>query len=122
MLPAPAGVHTLFEMLAYASGEPTIHPDFFAILDAARRRPIRHLMVNTNGLRIANEPDFAARLATYQPGFELYLQFDSLRNEVHQELRGAKLHDIRPRALEHLNGFDVSTSLVVTVKKGLNDP
>lgn len=109
------------DVVQVSGGEPTLHPDFFAILDAAKRRPIRHLMVNTNGLRIAREPDFAARLADYQPGFELYLQFDSLREEVHHELRGARLRDIRLRALENLNHHDVSTTLVVTVKKGLND-
>lgn len=26
-----------------SGGEPTIHPDFFAVLDAARRRPIKLL-------------------------------------------------------------------------------
>jgi uncharacterized radical SAM superfamily Fe-S cluster-containing enzyme len=109
------------DVVQISGGEPTLHPDFFAILDAAKRRPIRHLMVNTNGLRIAREPEFAARLATYQPGFEVYLQFDSLRDEVHQELRGARLADIRRRALENLNEHDISTTLVVTVKKGLND-
>jgi uncharacterized radical SAM superfamily Fe-S cluster-containing enzyme len=109
------------DVVQISGGEPTLHPDFFAILDAAKRRPIRHLMVNTNGLRIAQEPDFAARLADYQPGFELYLQFDSLRDEVHKDLRGARLHDIRLRALEQLNRHDISTTLVVTVKKGLND-
>jgi uncharacterized radical SAM superfamily Fe-S cluster-containing enzyme len=51
----------------------------------------------------------------------VYLQFDSLRDEVHQQLRGARLSDVRRRALEHLNAHDVSTTLVVTVKKGLND-
>lgn len=109
------------DVVQISGGEPTLHPDFFAILDAAKRRPIRHLMVNTNGLRIAQELDFAARLADYQPGFELYLQFDSLRDEVHKDLRGAKLHDVRLRALEQLNRHDISTTLVVTVKKGLND-
>jgi len=109
------------DVVQISGGEPTLHPDFFAILDAARRRPIRHLMVNTNGLRIARDADFAARLKQYEPGFELYLQFDSLRDEVHQELRGAKLADVRRRALERLNEHDISTTLVVTVKKGLND-
>jgi len=109
------------DVVQISGGEPTLHPDFFAILDAAKRRPIRHLMVNTNGLRIAREPEFAARLASYQPGFEVYLQFDSLRDEVHEELRGARLGEIRRRALQHLNEHDVSTTLVVTVKKGLND-
>ena len=109
------------DVVQISGGEPTLHPEFFAILDAAKRRPIKHLMINTNGLRIAKEPDFAARLAAYQPGFEVYLQFDSLRDAVHQDLRGARLADIRLRALEHLNAHDISTTLVVTVKKGLND-
>jgi len=109
------------DVVQISGGEPTLHPEFFAILDAAKRRPIKHLMINTNGLRIAKEPEFAERLAAYQPGFEVYLQFDSLRDEVHQELRGARLADIRKRALEHLNAHDISTTLVVTVKKGLND-
>ncbi len=43
-----------------------------------KQRPIKHLMVNTNGVRIAQEPDFARRLAEYKPNFEVYLQFDSL--------------------------------------------
>lgn len=109
------------DVVQLSGGEPTLHPEFFAILDAARARPIRHLMVNTNGLRIAREPEFAARLASYMPGFELYLQFDSLRDEVHQELRGARLRDVRLRALDRLNHHDISTTLVVTVRKGLND-
>jgi len=109
------------DVVQISGGEPTLHPDFFAILDAAKRRQIRHLMINTNGLRIAKEPQFTARLAKYQPAFEVYLQFDSLRDEVHQELRGARLADIRRRALDHLNAHDISTTLVVTVKKGLND-
>jgi len=109
------------DVVQISGGEPTLHPDFFAILDAAKRRPIKHLMVNTNGLRLAKEPDFAKRLAAYQPGFEVYLQFDSLRDEVHLDLRGARLSEVRRRALDALNEHDVSTTLVVTVKQGVND-
>jgi len=109
------------DVVQISGGEPTIHPQFFEILDAAKARPIRHLMVNTNGIRIAKDAEFAARLKTYEPGFELYLQFDSLRDEVHKDLRGAKLAEVRRRALERLNEHDISTTLVVTVKKGLND-
>jgi len=109
------------DVVQISGGEPTLHPEFFAILDAAKARPIRHLMVNTNGLRIARDREFAQRLKSYQPGFELYLQFDSLRDEVHLDLRGAKLADVRRRALDTLNELDVSTTLVVTVKKGVND-
>lgn len=109
------------DVVQISGGEPTLHPQFFDILDAARQRPIKHLMINTNGLRIAKEPEFVEKLAEYMPGLEIYLQFDSLRNEVHQELRGANLADIRRQAIEHLNQHNLSTNLVVTVKKGLND-
>ena len=51
------------DVVQLSGGEPTLHPQFFEVLDAARRRPIRHLMLNTNGLRIAREPDFVRRLA-----------------------------------------------------------
>ena len=109
------------DIVQISGGEPTIHPQFFEILDAAKRRPIKHLMVNTNGIRIAQDAEFAKRLASYQPGFELYLQFDSLRAAPLHELRGADLRDIRRRALDRLNELNLSTTLVVTLKKGLND-
>lgn len=109
------------DVVQISGGEPTLHPEFFSILDEAKQRPIRHLMVNTNGVRIAREPDFARRLATYQPAFEIYLQFDSLRGGVHEQLRGVDLREIRAAALANLEAANVSTTLVVTLMKGVND-
>ena len=109
------------DIVQVSGGEPTIHPQFFEILDAAKRRPIQHLMVNTNGIRIAQDEAFAERLATYMPRFELYLQWDSLRREPLMQLRGADLRSIREKALERLNKLGVSTTLVVTVARGVND-
>jgi uncharacterized radical SAM superfamily Fe-S cluster-containing enzyme len=109
------------DIVQISGGEPTIHPQFFEILDAAKRRPIKHLMVNTNGVRLAQDAAFAARLAGYLPGLEVYLQFDSFERDALLELRGADLRTVRERALERLNRLGVSTTLVVTVKKGLND-
>jgi len=109
------------DVVQISGGEPTLHPEFFAVLDAARRRPIRHLMVNTNGVRIAQEDGFAERLAEYMPEFEIYLQFDSLRREPLMQLRGANLRSIREKALARLNRLNISTTLVVTVERGVND-
>lgn len=109
------------DVVQVSGGEPTTHPQFFEILDAARARPIRHLMVNTNGIRIATDDGFAERLAGYRIGFEVYLQFDSFERDALMTLRGADLRRIRERALEKLNALDISTTLVVTLKKGLND-
>jgi len=109
------------DLVQISGGEPTLHPHFFEILAAARRRPIRHLMINTNGLRIAREPGFADRLAAFMPRFEVYLQFDSLKREALMALRGADLAAVRIQALEALERANISTTLVVTLKKGLND-
>jgi hypothetical protein len=109
------------DIVQISGGEPTIHPEFFEILDAAKQRPIKHLMVNTNGIRIATDEAFAKRLATYMPRFELYLQFDSLQRDPLMQLRGADLRSVRTRALERLNELGVSTTLVVTVERGVND-
>jgi 7,8-dihydro-6-hydroxymethylpterin dimethyltransferase len=109
------------DVVQISGGEPTIHPDFFEILDIAKRKPIKHLMVNTNGIRIAKDFEFTKRLAAYAPDFEIYLQFDSFKPEALEHLRGKDLTDVRKKALEHLNKLNLSTTLVVTLQKGLND-
>lgn len=109
------------DLLQISGGEPTIHPQFFEILDACKKRPIRHLMINTNGVRIAKDEAFAKRLADYMPGFEVYLQFDSLQRDALMNLRGADLRTIRDQALARLEELGLSTTLVVTVKRGVND-
>jgi 7,8-dihydro-6-hydroxymethylpterin dimethyltransferase len=109
------------DVVQISGGEPTLHPQFFEILDEAKKRPIKHLMINTNGIRIAQEEGFAERLASYMPDFEIYLQWDSLDNTVLQKLRGADLRDIRLKAIDKLNKLDLSTTLVVTLQRGVNN-
>jgi uncharacterized radical SAM superfamily Fe-S cluster-containing enzyme len=109
------------DVVQLSGGEPTIHPEFFKILDVAKSKPIKHLMVNTNGIRIATDPGFAERLATYMPDFEIYLQFDSFEPAALRTLRGRDLTEVRMKAVETLNRLNLSTTLVVTLQKGLND-
>jgi uncharacterized radical SAM superfamily Fe-S cluster-containing enzyme len=109
------------DLLQLSGGEPTIHPDILTIIDMAQDRPIRHLMINTNGLRIASDPAFVAELAKRKKGLEIYLQFDSLQPAALVALRGADLTKVRRKALEALEAAGISTTLVCTIKKGLND-
>ncbi len=109
------------DVVQISGGEPTVHPNFFEILDIAKRKPIKHIMVNTNGIRMAKDKAFVERLATYMPDFEIYLQFDSFKPDVLQLLRGQDLTDVRKKALEHLNEYNLSTTLVVTLQQGSND-
>jgi uncharacterized radical SAM superfamily Fe-S cluster-containing enzyme len=109
------------DLVQLSGGEPTIHPDFFDILDAVKRRPIRHVMINTNGVRIAQDRAFVERLASYAPRLEVYLQFDSLNDDALMDLRGARLSRIRRQALEALEAVGLATTLVAVVKRGVND-
>jgi 7,8-dihydro-6-hydroxymethylpterin dimethyltransferase len=109
------------DVMQISGGEPTLHPGFFDVLDYAKTKPVKHLMVNTNGIRIAKDESFVRSLASYMPDFEIYLQFDSLRKDVLKKLRGEDLSAVRQKALEHLNKYNLSTTLVVTLEKGLND-
>ncbi|MCO6176055.1 radical SAM protein [Flavobacterium sp. NRK F10] len=109
------------DVVQISGGEPTLHPQFFEILDYAKSLPIKHLMVNTNGIAIAKDFEFAKRLKTYTPDFEIYLQFDSFNDVVLKSMRGAELSKMRMQALKHLNVLNLSTTLVVTLQKGLND-
>ena len=59
------------DVVQISGGEPTLHPDFFRVLEMCKERPIRHLMVNTNGIRIAQDEEYAKRLAEFMPQFEI---------------------------------------------------
>ena len=97
------------DLLQISGGEPTIHPDILTILRMAKQRPIRHLMLNTNGIRIARDPDFVAQLAEFTPGFEVYLQFDSLQRDAadadprRRPAQRAPAGAGEPRAPQHLH-------------------
>ena len=109
------------DVVQISGGEPTVHPQFFEIMDIAKSKPIKHLMLNTNGIRIAKDISFVEKLASYMPDFEIYLQFDSFKPEVLEKLRGEDLTEIRKKAIENLNQFNLSTTLVITLQKGEND-
>lgn len=108
-------------IIQISGGEPTLHPDFFTIIDEVKARPIKHLLINTNGLKIAQSDGFTQRLASYSPGIEVYLQFDSLENDALEILRASPLKKTHKKALERLNHYNISTTLVVTVRRGVND-
>lgn len=109
------------DVIQISGGEPTIHPQIFEILDYAKSLPIRHLMLNTNGIEIAKNAEFATRLASYAPNFEIYLQFDSFEKDALLSMRGANLTSIRQQALDRLNSLNLSTTLVMTIQKNVND-
>jgi len=91
------------------------------ILRRLKASPIRHLMLNTNGTKIARDPQLVEELSTLKPGFEVYLQFDSLNEGALLDIRGQDMRAIRRKALEKLEKYNISTTLVCVIRKGVND-
>lgn len=109
------------EILQISGGEPTLHPEILEIIRMARRKAIKYVMLNTNGLRIAEDEAFAAALAEFEGGFEVYLQFDDFDEGAQQQYRGGMSHEDKLSAIEHLSRHGVPVTLVATILKGVND-
>ena len=109
------------EILQLSGGEPTTHPRILDIIRLAKKKKIRFIMLNTNGLRLAEDRGFVAELSQCTPGFEVYLQFDGFEKSTYEQLRGRDLSDIKQRALAQLAEFEIPVTLVTTVQAGVNE-
>ena len=107
------------EVVQFSGGEPTIHPNLLEMIAAAQQRDIRYVMVNTNGVRIANDPAWFERFAALRP--LVYLQFDGLTDETYRTLRGEALLETKLRALDRLAAADLHVILVAAVERGVNE-
>lgn len=106
------------EILQLSGGEPTLHPHFFEVLEWVQSHEhIDFVLINTNGVRIANDPGFAKSLAgaVARGGLQVYLQFDGVQSAGQQSLRGADLRATRERALDVCARMGLSVTLAMTV-------
>jgi hypothetical protein len=113
------------EVVMFSGGEPTIHKHILKFIDAALRRPIRAVNLNTNGIRLASDRRFVAALGERNrtPGraVNIYLQFDGFDERTHREIRGRDLREVRRKALDNCAQVGLTVTLVAAVECGLND-
>lgn len=108
------------EVVQFSGGEPTIHPQIVEMLRAAKKRPIRHVMLNTNGKRIAHDDRFLAELAEIKPA--IYFQFDGFEERTYEVLRGEPgILPEKLRALDRLAKAGCPVVLVPAVERGVNE-
>ncbi len=107
------------EVVQFSGGEPTLHPRLFDMISMAQEKGIRHVMVNTNGRRIARDEKWAKRLGELRP--MIYLQFDGLNDSTYEQLRGEPLLQEKLQTLDVLAELDLNTILVAAVERGVNE-
>ncbi len=108
------------EVLQLSGGEPTLHPQFAEVFEYACRQPIDIVMINTNGIRLANDSALLDLLAAQRHRIEIYFQFDGFRETTSRQLRGESLVDTKLRAIEKLGERRLRTTLVTTLQGDLN--
>jgi uncharacterized radical SAM superfamily Fe-S cluster-containing enzyme len=107
------------EVVQFSGGEPSIHPQIIEMMAAAKKRNIRHVMLNTNGKRIAEDDAFLEQLADLHPS--VYFQFDGFESETYRLLRGEP--DLLPqklRALDRLAEIGANVVLVPAIDRFVN--
>lgn len=103
-----------------SGGEPTLRDDLPQLVTAVRGLGYPFVQLNTNGLRLAREAGYAARLAA--AGLDsVFLQFDGPDDAATARLRGQPLHPDKVRAVDACAAAGLGVVLVCTVARGVND-
>jgi len=106
--------------LQFAGGEPALHPQLVQIVGGARALGYTKMEIDSNGLRLAQDPRLAVELR--RAGLTgVYLQFDGLGAGQHAFMRGRDLRAEKLRAIAHCRDAGLQVVLAVTVVPGVND-
>jgi 7,8-dihydro-6-hydroxymethylpterin dimethyltransferase len=104
----------------FSGGEPTISPIFLDAVAYARRIGYFSAQAATNGIRFAQDPEYAKAAA--QAGLRIaYLQFDGVGEAANAHRKVGNLFDVKLRAIEHLHQAGIDIALVVTIVNTIND-
>jgi len=126
--PSTAQISFLYDRIITASGpcniqlsggEPTVRDDLAEIITLGRDKGFSFIQLNTNGLRLAADPDYAVTLQ--QAGLaSVFLQFDGMSSSAHIALRGRDLTAIKEQALLHCKAAGLAVVLVPTLVPRIN--
>ncbi|WP_155915980.1 MULTISPECIES: radical SAM protein [unclassified Mycolicibacterium] len=109
------------DVLMLSGGEPTLHPNLTELLAQLVARPITRILINSNGIRIANDDGLLDLLTAHRERVEIYLQYDGLSERAHRHHRGGDLRKAKSNALQRLSERQIFTTLVMTTALGVND-
>lgn len=106
-------------LLQLSGGEPALRGDLPEIVAYAKQAGCRYVQLNSNGLRLGREPDFAAELAAAGLSF-VFMQFDGIDDSINLKLRGRPLLREKRQAIENCAQNRIGVTLVPTLVPGVN--
>lgn len=109
------------DVLMLSGGEPTLYPQLAELLEAVVARPVVRILINTNGLLVAQDDGLLALLTRHRERVEIYLQYDGESAQASTYHRGADIRRFKDRAIERLSAAGIFTTLTMTAALGVND-
>ncbi|MBV8491496.1 MAG: radical SAM protein [Candidatus Eremiobacteraeota bacterium] len=103
------------DVVMISGGEPTVHPQFRELIERLAALPVTRVLINTNGVRLANEDALLDFLAGLRDRVEVYLQYDGQRSSTHERLRAVDMVELKSRVVNRLSSARIFTTLVMTV-------
>jgi uncharacterized radical SAM superfamily Fe-S cluster-containing enzyme len=104
----------------FSGGEPTLSPHFLPAIRYARKLGYFSVQCATNGIRFAQDENFAREAAEAGLRFA-YLQFDGVGNEHNEHRKVGNLYDVKLRAIENLHKHGIDITLVTTIVNSVNN-
>jgi len=102
-----------------SGGEPTVRRDLPEIIRKIRALGFSYIQLNTNGLRLGAEENYAGELK--DAGLScVFLQFDGSTDEVMQQIRGRDLLKTKLAAIHNCGAHELGVVLVPTLIPGVN--
>jgi uncharacterized radical SAM superfamily Fe-S cluster-containing enzyme len=106
-------------IIQLSGGEPTVRDDLPVIIALGRSHGFSFIQLNTNGLRLAENPHYARELQ--EAGLaSVFLQFDGTSDTIFEQLRGRAMFAEKIRAIDHCLNAGLGVVLVPTVVPGIN--
>ena len=103
-----------------SGGEPTLRDDLPSIVNMGTGLGFEHIMINTNGLRIAQDINYLMKIK--EAGAQtIYLQFDGVSGEIYHSIRAKNILDEKIQALRNCALAEIGVVLVPTIVPRIND-
>lgn len=107
------------KIINFTGGEPTLHPQLLDIVRMCHQAGIHRITMSTHGLTFLKNEPLLARLA--ELGIRIVLSFDTFDDEVYAKMLAAKKFKAKMKILDLLDKYQVPTTLIPVVAKGVND-
>jgi uncharacterized radical SAM superfamily Fe-S cluster-containing enzyme len=107
------------DLINVTGGEPSLHPQILDLLACCKRPEIGRITMNSNGIRLAEDPEFCRRLA--ELGVCVILSFNTFDPAVSRRLHGCDLVSTKLKAIDNLTAAGVRMTLLNVLVRGQNE-